>query len=234
MPPFPLGLVRLLVTLSLLALAACSSEPEAPADAPPEADTLEAASVAVDAAAATNRALGVGDRAPDFALPGASGETVRLGELLIDGPVVLTFYRGGWCPYCNTQLRDFQKALPTIEGVGARLVAVSPQAPDSSRSTAERNALGYPVLSDADGAVSRDYGLVFRVDDRTRARYEAVGIDLARYHGAAPGDDAAWALPVPATYVIDRSGTIRAAFVEADYTQRASPRDVLEALREVV
>jgi len=221
----------------LLALAACASEPEAPAEpvpAPAVADTSAAPVVAVSAAEAANRALGVGDRAPDFELPDATGDTVRLRDLLVDGPVVLTFYRGAWCPYCNTQLRDFQAALPTIAAAGARLVAVSPQSPDSSVTMTERNDLGYPVLSDTGGAVSLAYGLVFRVDGQTRARYEAVGIDLARYHGAAPGTDAAWALPVPATYVIDQSGTIRAAFVEADYTQRASSRQILEALREVV
>lgn len=230
--------MRLLLALASFGLAACASDPEPPAsDTLPveaaSADTASVLPVAVTAEAAANRALGVGDQAPDFALPDATGETVRLDELLVDGPVVLTFYRGGWCPYCNTHLRDFQEALPTIEAAGAHLIAVSPQSPDSSLSMAERNALAYPVLSDDDGAVSRAYGLVFRVDDRTRARYEAVGIDLARYHGAEPGSDAAWALPVPATYVIDQSGTIRAAFVEADYTQRASPRAVLEALREV-
>ena len=145
---------------------------------------------------------------------------------------MVTFYRGAWCPYCNTQLRDYQQALGSFEATGARLVAISPQAPDSSMSMAERNALAYSVLSDTGGQVSQQYGLVFRVDAETRARYEAVGIDLARYNG---GDtDAAWALPVPATYVIDPSGIIRAAFVEADYTQRASPRQVLEALQEVV
>ena len=224
----------LLLCLALLvALGACAPDPESPAaETAPRADGPTEQAVAIDAEVAANRALGVGDRAPDFALPDATGETVRLSDLLLDGPVVVTFYRGAWCPYCNTQLRDYQQALGSFEATGARLVAISPQAPDSSMSMAERNALAYSVLSDTGGQVSQQYGLVFRVDAETRARYEAVGIDLARYNG---GDtDAAWALPVPATYVIDPSGIIRAAFVEADYTQRASPRQVLEALQEVV
>ncbi len=229
--------MRSLPLLLALALAACASDPEpapqAPPAAPPATD-VAGPPVAVSADQAANRALGVGDRAPDFALPDAMGQTVRLETLLVDGPVVLTFYRGAWCPYCNTQLRDYQEALAQFEAAGARLVAVSPQSPDSSVSMAERNDLAYSVLSDAGGRVSSAYGLLFRVDDQTRARYQAVGVDLERYHGAAPGTDAAWALPVPATYVIDRSGTIRAAFVEADYTQRASPRQVLDALRETV
>ena len=225
--------MRLLCLALLVALGACASDPESPAaETAPRADGPTEQAVAIDAEVAANRALGVGDRAPDFALPDATGETVRLSDLLLDGPVVVTFYRGAWCPYCNTQLRDYQQALGSFEATGARLVAISPQAPDSSMSMAERNALAYSVLSDTGGQVSQQYGLVFRVDAETRARYEAVGIDLARYNG---GDtDAAWALPVPATYVIDPSGIIRAAFVEADYTQRASPRQVLEALQEVV
>ncbi len=226
--------MRLLPLALLLALAACAADPEpAPADAPPT-DVAAAPTVAVSAEAAANRALGVGDRAPDFALPDAMGRTVRLRDLLADGPVVLAFYRGAWCPYCNTQLRDYQRALAQFEAAGAQLVAVSPQSPDSSMSMADRNDLAYPVLSDRSGDLSSAYGLLFRVDDETRARYQAVGIDLERYAGAEPGTDVAWALPVPATYVIDRGGTIRAAFVEADYTQRASPRQILAALREAV
>ena len=225
--------MRLLCLALLVALGACAPDPESPAaETAPRADGPTEQAGAIDAEVAANRALGVGDRAPDFALPDATGETVRLSDLLLDGPVVVTFYRGAWCPYCNTQLRDYQQALDSFEATGARLVAISPQVPDSSMSMAERNALAYSVLSDTGGQVSQQYGLVFRVDAETRARYEAVGIDLARYNG---GDtDAAWALPVPATYVIDPSGIIRAAFVEADYTQRASPRQVLEALQEVV
>ena len=225
--------MRLLCLALLVALGACAPDPESPAaETAPRADGPTEQAVAIDAEVAANRALGVGDRAPDFALPDATGETVRLSDLLLDGPVVVTFYRGAWCPYCNTQLRDYQQALGSFEATGARLVAISPQAPDSSMSMAERNALAYSVLSDTGGQVSQQYGLIFRVDDETRARYEAVGVDLARYNG--DDTDAAWALPVPATYVIDPSGIIRAAFVEADYTQRASPRQVLEALQEVV
>lgn len=175
---------------------------------------------------AANRALGVGDRAPDFALPGVDGEIVRLGDLLARGPVVLTFYRGAWCPYCNTQLRDYQQNLSEITARGASLVAVSPQVPDSSLAMQAQNNLAFPVLSDVGGDVSDAYGLTFEVDDATRERYEAVGIDLAQSNGT-PG---VWELPVPGTYVIAPDGTILAAFVEADYTQRASVRQILDAL----
>ncbi|MEM0964352.1 MAG: peroxiredoxin-like family protein [Bacteroidota bacterium] len=217
----------------LLLLAACADPDPLATDATgtdtatPDSAAVSVLPVTADEAAAS--ALSVGDRAPDFALPNASGGTTRLSELLLDGPVVLTFYRGAWCPYCNTQLRDYQQALGRFEEVGAQLVAVSPQRPDSSMTAAERNDLAFPVLSDVGNTVSQDYGLVFRVDDETRQRYAAVGLDLEQYNGSE-GAAGGWALPVPATYVIDRSGTVRAAFVEADYTRRASTRDLFDAL----
>ena len=214
--------------LALLVFAGCADPAPEPLAEPADTDRQTGEVEVVTADEAANRALGVGDRAPDFELPDAMGGTVRLSELLVDGPVVLTFYRGAWCPYCNTQLRDYQEALPEIEAAGAQLVAVSPQVPDSSMTTRDRNGLAFPVLSDVGQEVSRAYGLVFQVDDATRERYQLGGVDLARYNGTD-----AWELPVPATYVIDRAGTVRAAFVEADYTQRASTRDVLDALRDV-
>ena len=201
-----------------------------PHPAPPRGGRVRRRGAAATPEAAAGGALGVGDPAPDFALPSATGREVRLSELLEGGPVVLTFYRGAWCPYCNTQLRDYQDALGDVERAGATLVAVSPQAPDGSMTTAQKNGLAFPVLSDVGNGVSRRYGLVYAVDDRTRERYQAVGVDLEAVNGAA-GGGAAWELPVPATYVIDRGGTIRAAFVEADYTQRASARQVIDALR---
>ena len=209
-------------------LAAGCAEPDAPAAAPPAPEPAAEATVipaAETAEVAANRALSEGDRAPDFALPAASGETVRLSRLLTEGPVVLTFYRGAWCPYCNTQLRDYQENLDRFRAAGASLVAVSPQTPDSSAATEGENALAFPVLSDVGNRVSQEYGLVFRVDDATRERYAAVGVDLARYNGTD-----GWELPVPATYVIGVDGVVEAAFVEADYSLRASVRDVLRAL----
>ena len=213
---------------ALLALAACADPTDAPSE--PVADTPPAEAVVTDrdtvtAEVAAAGALRAGDRAPDFALPDATGETVRLSELLAEGPVVLTFYRGAWCPYCNTQLRDYQEALGAIRAVGASLVAVSPQLPDGSMTMRDKNRLEFAVLSDVGNRVSREYGLVFQVDRRTRDQYEAVGIDLEVVNGTD-----AWELPVPATYVIRPDGTVASAFVEADYTQRASARQVLDAL----
>ena len=216
-----------LVALALLAVSACTDAPATSSAAEaPAADATEPAAPSAEAAVGT--ALAVGDAAPDFTLPDAMGRETRLSDLLASGPVVLTFYRGSWCPYCNSQLRDYQAALARIEADEAHLVAVSPQTPDSTMSIQDRQGLTFPVLSDVNNRVSREYGLVFEVDAQTRGQYEAVGIDLA----ASNGTDT-WELPVPATYVIDRDGVIRYAFVEADYTRRATAAQVLEALQAV-
>lgn len=220
-----------------LALAACGdAEPSTrPASRSTSADTdvlrpdtsgTPPVAAAVSPEQAVTLSLGVGDTAPDFVLPGADGQRVRLSEMLRTGPVVLAFYRGSWCPYCNTELRGLQLALPQIEAARARLVAISPQTADSSVSIRDRQSLTYPVLSDTGNHVARQYGLVFRVGPDVRARYEEAGIDLARSNG-----DRSWELPVPATYVVAPDGTITYAFVEADYSRRAAPADVVAALQ---
>ena len=114
---------------------------------------------------ASKSAIGVNDTAPDFALPNPAGKSIVLKDLLRSGPVVLTFYRGGWCPYCNIQLRAYQGALPQITGLGGRLVAISPQLPDNSLDTASKNALTFDVLSDVGNKVSRSYGLVYSLPE---------------------------------------------------------------------
>ena len=221
--------MRLALVLVALCLAACADAPSEPMPAETGTSATDGGTATdrdtVTAEMAATRALRAGDRVPDFVLPDAMGETVRLSDLLADGPVVLTFYRGAWCPYCNTQLRDYQEALGAIRAVGASLVAVSPQLPDGSMTMRDKNGLEFAVLSDVGNEVSREYGLVFQVDRQTRERYEAVGIELDAINGTD-----AWELPVPATYVIRPDGTIASAFVEADYTQRASARQVLDAL----
>lgn len=221
-------MLRLLAAVPLLLAAGCRVEEPPAAPAVPPTESVSQTAAAPSAADAVRGALGVGDRAPDFVLPDASGRPVRLSDRLAEGPVVLTFYRGAWCPYCNTQLREYQDAAGDVSSAGATFVAISPQVPDSSLTTRERNGLSFPVLSDVGNRVSRDYGLVFQVDEETRDRYRAAGIDLE----ASNGTDA-WELPVPATYVIAPDGTVRAAFVEADYTRRAATRDVLDALRQL-
>lgn len=179
------------------------------------------------AAGIGEQAIKVGERAPEFALPDALGHEVRLTDLLAQGPVVVTFYRGEWCPYCNLTLRAYQAILPQIQALGASLVAISPQTPDNSLTTVEKKELTYPVLSDAGNRVARQFGLVYTVDEQIRSLYTAIGNDLQTFNG-----DASWELPVPGTFVIARDGTVRHAFVEADYRLRLEPKDLLAALRQ--
>jgi peroxiredoxin len=172
-----------------------------------------------------NRAVNVGAKAPSFTLPSATGQVLALDELLAEGPVVLTFYRGAWCPYCNIALRSLQKHHDAITSHGARLVAVSPQIPDESLSLAEKHELAFDVLSDLGSDTAEQYGLAFNLPGDLEAVYDSLGIDLDRSNAGH-----ARTLPLPATYVIDRQGTIRWAFINTDYTTRAEPADILAAL----
>ncbi|QOV36699.1 AhpC/TSA family protein [Streptomyces ferrugineus] len=172
-----------------------------------------------------DRALTAGARAPRFTLPSATGRTVALDELLADGPVVLTFYRGAWCPYCNITLRALQQHHDAITARGARLVAVSPQIPDESLTLTEKHDLAFDVLSDLGSDTAQQYGIAFDLPDDLAAVYDKLGFDLQRVNDGHPRT-----LPLPATYVIDRAGVIRWAFVNTDYTARAEPADILAAL----
>ncbi|CUW29296.1 peroxiredoxin-like family protein [Streptomyces reticuli] len=171
------------------------------------------------------RALTAGDKAPHFSLPSATGQPLALADLLADGPVVLTFYRGAWCPYCNIALRALQQHHEAITARGARLVAVSPQIPDEALTLTEKHDLAFDVLSDLGSDTARQYGLAFDLPDDLAAVYDKLGFDLQRVNGGHPRT-----LPLPATYVIDRAGVIRWAFVDTDYTTRAEPADILAAL----
>ena len=171
------------------------------------------------------KALKVGDRAPDFDLPNAAGKKVKLSELTARGPVVVTWYRGGWCPYCNIALRGFQKSLPEIRAAGASLVAISPETPDNTLSTAEKDHLEFEVLSDRGNQVARAYGLAYPIPKVITAQMKG-RLDLTKHNGDDSNE-----LPLGATYVIDREGVIRYAFVDGDYRKRAEPSGVLAALR---
>jgi peroxiredoxin len=171
------------------------------------------------------RALTAGDKAPRFSLPSAKGQTLALDDLLADGPVVLTFYRGAWCPYCNIALRALQQHHDAITARGARLLAVSPQIPDESLTLTEKHDLAFDVLSDIGSDTAKQYGLAFDLPEDLAAVYDRLGFDLQRVNDGHPRT-----LPLPATYVIGRDGVIRWAFVDTDYTTRAEPADILAAL----
>jgi peroxiredoxin len=172
--------------------------------------------------------LAVGDRAPGFTLPGADGNAVALADRLAAGPVVLAFYRGGWCPVCNIELRTLQQRLDDITARGASLVAVSPQGPDDSLDLAERMGLGFDVLSDLDQSVAEAYRIRFRLSGELIRQYTEWGMLLPDLNA-----DRSWDLPVPATFVLDRSGVVRARHVDPDYRQRIDPDDVIAALDAV-
>lgn len=174
----------------------------------------------------TDKSLAKGDKAPSFTLPNATGKSIHSNDLLKAGPLVINFYRGGWCPYCNLELHALQEVLPEIKQHGAQLVAISPEAPDRSLSTAEKHALQFEVLSDAGNKVARDFGLVFSLAEELRPIYKSFDANLPDWNG-----DDSYELPVPATYVIQPDGIISFSFVNADYTQRAEPSDVIESLR---
>lgn len=174
------------------------------------------------------RSLGLGDRIPKFTLPNALNQPVRIQDVLAQGPVVISFYRGEWCPYCNLELRALQAIVPEIQEGGASLVTISPQTPDHSLSTREKNELTFEVLSDVGNGVARAFGLVFTLPEDLRPVYEGFGIDLPDHNG-----DRTFELPVPATYVVAPNGEIVYAFVDADYTHRAEPSDILEALKSL-
>ncbi len=174
------------------------------------------------------RALGTGDIAIDFTLSNAKGEPVSSEALRGAGPVVLSFYRGGWCPYCSMELKALQDVNAEIKALGASLVAISPQMPDASLSTAEKNELEFEVLSDVNSSVADQYGLTFSLAEDLRPIYKNWGADVA-----AVNDDPDCKLPLPATYVIDQDGKIVHSFTDEDYTDRLEPDEILESLREL-
>lgn len=168
------------------------------------------------------RALAVGDPMPSFALANARGDTVRSDDLLGRGPLVITFYRGGWCPYCNLELRAYQAGLDRLKAAGATVLAVSPELPDRSLDTAGHNRLAFDVLSDPGNAVARSFGLVFQLGDELVEIYRRNGNDLERHNG-----DGSWELPIPGTFVVDREGVVALADVDPDYTRRIDPAEVI-------
>jgi peroxiredoxin len=188
--------------------------------------TFDRDAEALGASDAFDHALGVGADAPMFTLPDARGGEVSLEDLLANGPVVLVFYRGAWCPYCNLQLAALQSALADIDAAGATLVGVSPQTPDQSLSLAERHGLEFPVLSDSGNHVAREYGLVYTSSDVNTETLRELGVELSTFNG-----DDTNTLPAAATFVVGNDGRIRFASVSGDYRWRVGPEEVLEALR---
>jgi peroxiredoxin len=188
--------------------------------------TMEDATAQLNAAGILKHALQPGDVFPEFTLPNATGTLVSSRQLLAEGPLVLTFYRGAWCPYCNLELAALQAVLPQIEAAGAQLVAVSPQTPDNSLSTVQKNQLAFTVLSDTDSQLARKLGILFTLPESLRPIYQAFGIDLVKTNG-----NNSLELPVPATYFIGQDGVIAQAWMDVDYRKRVEPEMVIDWLR---
>ena len=188
--------------------------------------TFDDAIQALDESGMANNAPKVGDELKDFVLSNQSGEQKSLAELRKSGPVVVVFYRGGWCPYCNLELRAYQQVLPQLKEAGAQLVAVTPELPDSSLSTTEKNGLEFEVLTDVGAEYAKEIGIAFSLPEEIREIYANLGGDLQRFNGAGNFN-----LPIPATFVVDTDGKVAFAHVDVDYTTRANPEDVLSVVR---
>jgi peroxiredoxin len=174
-------------------------------------------------------ALKVGDTLEPFALTDANGATVTLDELVASGPAVIAFYRGGWCPYCNLALRTYQRELlPELAAFGARLVAISPQSPDQSLSTAEKAELDFTVLSDPGNRVARSVGIVFQQAEAVLEAQRTLGLDLAQVNA-----EGSTQLPRPTVLIVDKDHTVRFVDVQPDYTARTEVADILAGLTEL-
>ena len=174
------------------------------------------------------RALKAGDRAPDFVLPDPDGKMVRSIDLLKNGPLVLTFYRGVWCPYCNLDLKALEEVAADIRATGASLVAISQQTAPNSRKSQRDNKLSYPILGDKGGELADVFGIRWKSPEQLQTIYKQLGADLTAFNG-----ESSWTLPMPARYVIDRDGTIVYSEVNPDYTHRPEPTDLLPILRKL-
>jgi peroxiredoxin len=172
-------------------------------------------------------ALQVGQRITHFELPNAVGGQVSSKALLANGPLLVTFYRGEWCPYCNLALKALGDALPQIQAAGAQLVAISPQTPDHSLSMQKKHELAYPVLSDSSNRVAAQFGLSFVLDESLKPIYQAFNIDLPATNG-----DASFTLPVPATYLVGRDGVVLERFLDVDYRTRLEPSDAIAWIKK--
>ncbi|EPR71820.1 peroxiredoxin-like family protein [Cyclobacterium qasimii] len=174
----------------------------------------------VIANASNVKGLKVGDRAPDFVLPNAFGNMISLSDCLKSGPVILKFYRGEWCPICNLDLREIQQYVDQFNGFNTKVIAISPQKPDDALTITQKNELGFEVLSDSDQEVIKAYNLQFDPGKDYHQRR-----DLSALNG-----DGSITLPVPATFVIGKDFRVIASHVEANYTERMTPVEILKVL----
>jgi len=171
-------------------------------------------------------AKNTGDTLPSFSLANADNKQIDSSTLLANGPLVISFYRGAWCPYCNLEINALQQRLADINAAGAQLIAISPQSPDKSMDQISQSKLDFEILSDAGNKLAKECGLVFTLPESLRPVYEAWQIDIPEHNG-----DNSFELPIPATYIVDQNGKIRYAHVDMDYTKRLEPEVIIEQLK---
>lgn len=206
---------------------------DAKVDLEHDATDAELAATAPPIASGHVSEITIGATAPDFTLPNADGEEKTLSEFLENGPVILSFYRGGWCPICNDQIYAYQQILPEFQELGAQLIAVSPEKPESAQDTMSKNYVTFEVLSDDGNKVARLYDLIWMVPEEKREAFSQwlkgeTGKTLAEFNGI---DN--YELPIPATFVIAQDGTVAYVFKEEDYTKRANNEDIIKALENL-
>jgi peroxiredoxin len=172
-----------------------------------------------------NPGLKAGNKAPNFTLKNAFGKTIELNKELAKGPVVLVFYRGAWCPYCNLHLHALKASLPEFEKYGAQVIAISPQSPDKSAEQVKKDGFPFEVLSDSTSNVMKDYKLYFELPSDLMTVYKEHGLDIEEFNGAGRNG-----LPTPGAFIIDTKGIIRTMQAEVDYKSRMAPADILKAL----
>jgi len=195
---------------------------------------MTTASFTAEAPADLFQAMGIGaharqsgDTAPDVTVLDSQGKPFRLPDQWTAGPLIVVFFRGGWCNYCNLQLRDWQRHHEALLRLGATLLAISPQAPERSTATTQDNSLAFPILSDTNLAAANAFGIAFTLPPELVEYFAQIGTDIPVLNG-----NGLWALPVPATYLIDTRGVIQYADVEPDYRRRPDPADALRALEK--
>lgn len=206
-----------------LALGACHAAPEVSPAAGDDGPAFKD-----DGTLEPRTGLPVGRAAPEAELRTGEGEPVKISGLIAEseGPVVLVFYRGGWCPYCVKHLSDLQAHIGELEELGASVIAVSPETPEHVAESIEKTGAEYTILSDPEMLASTAYNLTFEVDPGTQRKYRGYGIDLDTWNSTGE-----WKLPVPALYIIDKGGVIRWRHVDENYRERVKGRDVVEAVR---
>ena len=173
-------------------------------------------------------ALNVGAKMPSFTLSDVNGKSVSSSDLLKQGNLVVVFYRGAWCPYCNLYLKKLQENVSQIKAQGANIVAISVENPDTSLSVANKNKVSFEVLSDPKLDTARKFGIVYQLPAETNEKYKGYGIDLVKQNGTETPD-----LPLSATYIVNQKGEITYAFLEPDYKKRAEPSDIIETLSKM-